>query len=341
MMQKIATKYTFLKEIISYESDNENGKNGCSKRIAEELSRMNFNVSIFRNYGAPIIYAEYGARTSGNILFYMHYDVKPIGDLEAWKTNPFELSYDVEHKKFYARGAGDDKGQIYSVIMGIKKAIESGKQLRYNIAVLIEGDEENASPWLECFSEKELKGKSYDMVIALDGHWLQDKPIICLGCRGQLDIIIRYEERSMQGNCHAGNFGGMYAGAGRHLLRILELFLEDAEIIVDEINSIEDGFFKNAISLTYFSTGDASRSLIPKDAKARIDVRYTNEKVAENIIELLEKYVNKYEIMYEIRQQEKGFYNEDKHKQVGALTSIIYSVTGQIPIVLKQLVFVL
>lgn len=336
MMQEIATEYAFLKDIISYKSDNENGKNECCKRISEELSNMNFNVSIFRKYGSPIIYAEYKTGKVGNILFYMHYDVKPIGDLNEWKTNPFELSYNVEYNKFYARGAGDDKGQIYSVIMGIKKAIESGKDLQYNVAILLEGDEENASPGLERFSENELKNKRYDMVIVLDGHWVKNRPAICLGCRGQLDIIITYEECAMQGNCHAGNFGGVYAGAGRHLLSILENFFDDAEKMIDEINRVEDGFFRNAISLTYFSTGDANRSLIPREAKARIDIRYTNEKVVKNIMKLLAEYVNKYGIVYEIRQQERGFYNEANHKQMEDLASIIYSVTGQIPIVLKH-----
>lgn len=141
------------------------------------------------------------------------------------------------------------------------------------------------------------------MVIVFDSHWLMDKPVIYLGCRGQLDITIVYDDKSMQGNYHAGNFGGIYSGAGRYLVSTLDLFLKDAEKIIDDANWFNEDAIKNAISLTYFSTGDAHRSLIPKEAIARMDIRYIDKTVADGIEEHLNQYTNKYGITYNMKQR--------------------------------------
>lgn len=328
MQKKTAISYEFLEDIISIKSYNVDEKIKCCNRISDELSSMNFEVSVFKDYGAPIIYAEYACKAEKSVLFYMHYDVKPAGDIKAWKTDPFKLHYDEKQNKLYARGAGDDKGQIYSVIMGIKNTITSNEQLNYNIDVLIEGDEENSSPGILTFSRRELKNKKYDMVIVFDSHWLMDEPVIYLGCRGQLDITVSYDDKLMQSNCHAGNFGGIYNGAGRYLLSVMDLFLEDAQKIIDNANGSNRDVSKNAISLTYFSTGDIHRSLIPKEAIAKIDIRYIDKKVADDIEGLLSKYTNQYRITYNVKQKEDGFFNEADSKQINMLKTILFNVTG-------------
>ncbi len=328
MQKKTAISYEFLEDIISIKSYNMDEKIKCCNRISEELSSMNFEVNVFKDYGAPIIYAEYDCKTEKNILFYMHYDVKPAGDIKAWKTDPFKLHYDEKQNKLYARGAGDDKGQIYSVIMGIKNTITSNEQLNYNIDVLIEGDEENSSPGILTFSKRELKNKKYDMVIVFDSHWLMDEPVIYLGCKGQLDITVSYDDELMQSNCHAGNFGGIYNGAGRYLLSIVDLFLEDAQKIIDNVNGSIEDISKNAISLTYFSTGDIHRSLIPKEAIAKIDIRYIDKEVADDIEVLLSEYTSKYRITYNVKQKQDGFFNEANSKQINMLKNILFNVTG-------------
>lgn len=349
MQKKTAINYDFLDDIISIESYKEDGKIECSNRIAEELTSIGFKVNIHTGYGAPIIYASYEAKADKDVLFYMHYDVKPAGDIRLWNTFPFKLHYDVEKDKFYGRGTGDDKGQIYATVMGIKKAILSGRLLNYNITLMVEGDEESGSSHLEKFIEEKMGDRLYDKVIVLDSHWLMDKPVIFLGCRGQLDVTIAYNDERMSNSYHAGNFGGICKGACSYLLRVMDKFLTEAENIINSFNvddkayiyddihaNIKDDLtnginayeIKNSVSMTYYSSGDAKRSLIPKVAIARIDVRYVNVKVVEEILELLDNYSGTYEITYEIKQREDGFYNNADIQEINFIKDIIEEVTS-------------
>lgn len=340
MQKKTAINYDFLEDIISIESYKEGGKIECSNRIAEELTSIGFKVNIHIGYGAPIIYASYNANADKDILFYMHYDVKPAGDISFWNTSPFKLHYDVKKNKLYGRGTGDNKGQIYAVVMGNKQAILSGKSLNYNINLVMEGDEESGSPGLEAFVENEIGCRPYDKVVVFDSHWLMDSPVIYLGCRGQLDATISYDDERMNNNYHAGNFGGIYKGACRYLLGVMEKFLSEAEIIIDSVNAAstvdkaditnatKTYDIKNAVSITYYSSGDAKRSLIPKTATARIDVRYVDVKVVEEILELLGKYSSTYGITYDIKQREDGFYNRTDIQEISIMKDIIEEVTS-------------
>lgn len=334
-MKKIVTNYTFFENIIKCESCDYEGKRKCCLRITEELERMRFDVDIFSEYGSPIIYASKNFGKKKNILFYMHYDVKPANRLNEWKTPPFVLSYDSEISKFYARGTGDDKGQIVAAFAGVSEALNRPDMLDYNISFLIEGDEESGSPKLELFVQNELKGKEYDMIIVLDSHWLLDNPVVFLGCRGQMDITIRYEIASMENDYHAGNYGGIYIGAGRELLKIVNELLTQAEDMINQINSMFEEDIKNAISLTYFNSGDEQRSLIPKIATARIDLRYISNNIAETIMNLLDEYSKKYNFLYEIKQKEDSYFNEATKSDLGKIIKAIYTVTKVQPKVIN------
>lgn len=132
----------------------------------------------------------------------------------------------------------------------------------------------------------------------------------------------------MINNYHAGNFGGIYEGACSYLLAVLNLFMTDAEKLINRANSNNTDTIKNAISMTYFSSGDAKRSLIPKVAISKIDIRYIDVSVAKNIIELLNCYVESYGITYDIKQREDGFYNKANMSDVNKIRSIIEDVTS-------------
>lgn len=112
------------------------------------------------------------------------------------------------------------------------------------------------------------------------------------------------------------------------MLAVLNLFMTDAEKLINRANSNNTDTIKNAISMTYFSSGDAKRSLIPKVAISKIDIRYIDVSVAKNIIELLNCYVESYGITYDIKQREDGFYNKANMSDVNKIRSIIEDVTS-------------
>ena len=83
-----------------------------------------------------------GARP--HVLFYGHYDVQPVDPLDLWDTPPFEPR--IENNIVYARGACDDKGQVYTHLKALEGYIETGTELPVNVKFIIEGEEESGSP---------------------------------------------------------------------------------------------------------------------------------------------------------------------------------------------------
>ena len=87
----------------------------CAQWTADELGRVGLeNVRLIETAGNPIVYADW-LHAAGDdvptILFYGHYDVQPVDPLDEWVTPPFEAT--VREGEMYARGAADDKGQIF------------------------------------------------------------------------------------------------------------------------------------------------------------------------------------------------------------------------------------
>ncbi len=83
------------------------------------------------------------------LLLYGHYDVQPPDPLEAWQSPPFAPQ--VRDGCLYARGASDDKGQLFAHLMAIEAWQQAGGGLPVNLKVFIEGEEEIGSPHLEAF----------------------------------------------------------------------------------------------------------------------------------------------------------------------------------------------
>ena len=119
----------------------------CDKLLAAGFPR----VEVMPTAGHPVVYAEWTGAGSGapTVLIYGHYDVQPPDPLDLWKTPPFEPT--IVGDDIFARGASDDKGQLYTHV----KAVESFKQTRgslpINVKCIFEGEEECGSPSLEPF----------------------------------------------------------------------------------------------------------------------------------------------------------------------------------------------
>ena len=87
----------------------------CAQWTADELTRVGLqNVRLIETPGNPVVYADWlhaAGEDVPTILFYGHYDVQPVDPLDEWLTPPFEAT--VREGEIYARGAADDKGQIF------------------------------------------------------------------------------------------------------------------------------------------------------------------------------------------------------------------------------------
>ena len=118
--------------------------------------------------GHPVVYAErVGDADAPTVLVYGHYDVQPPEPLELWTSPPFEPV--VTDEKIVARGASDDKGQVYAHVKGAEALLATQGALPVTLKFLIEGEEEIGSPSLGAFIEDHRDLLAADVVVISDG----------------------------------------------------------------------------------------------------------------------------------------------------------------------------
>lgn len=192
----------------------------CAEWTVSELQRIGMqNARLIDTPGNPVAYAEWtGAVGAPTILFYGHYDVQPVDPLNEWQSPPFEAT--VRDGEIYARGAADDKGQIFMHFKAIEAWLSQAGRLPVNIKVFIEGEEEVGSTHLDAFVREHRDLLKADVVVISDSPMLdRGIPSICYGLRGlayfQIDL------RGTKTDLHSGSFGGAVANPAMVLAQVL------------------------------------------------------------------------------------------------------------------------
>lgn len=178
--------------------------------VSKKLNDAGMNkVRIIKTNGHPLVYTEWlNAPGKPTVLIYGHYDVQPVDPIELWDTPPFEPT--IRNGKIYARGATDDKGQIYMHVKSVEAYLKIIGKLPVNVKFIIEGEEEIGSNNLEEFVKKNTKLLKCDAILISDtALYAPGVPTITLGLRG-----IAYMEVEVTGpnrDLHSGTFGGAVA----------------------------------------------------------------------------------------------------------------------------------
>jgi acetylornithine deacetylase/succinyl-diaminopimelate desuccinylase-like protein len=176
------------------------------------------NIEICETKGHPIVYAEKIVDPSKpTVLVYGHYDVQPADPLELWHSPPFEPV--INDDKIYARGACDDKGQVYMHV----KAFETMMELRLlscNLKFMIEGEEEVGSDNLGTFVKENRSKLKADIILISDTALISlEHPSITTGLRG-----LSYMEVEVTGpnrDLHSGVYGGAVANPANVLCSMI------------------------------------------------------------------------------------------------------------------------
>ena len=177
------------------------------------------NVRLVETPGQPVVYGDWlGAPGKPTILFYGHYDVQPVDPLDLWTTPPFEAA--VRDGELYARGAADDKGQVFMHIKAVEAFMKQTGGLPVNMRFCIEGEEEVGSANLDNFIRDHKEELAADVVVISDSPMFdRGVPSICYGLRGlayfQIDL------RGTKNDLHSGSFGGAVANPAFVLAQIL------------------------------------------------------------------------------------------------------------------------
>ena len=202
------------------------GVGECAALVEALLARAGFDARRYPTAGHPMVYAE-RCHSPGKptVLIYGHYDVQPPDPLDAWVTPPFEPT--IRGGKLFARGAGDNKGQFFAQIAGVRAWIEATGELPINVKFLIEGEEETGSPHLDAFVAAHRDLLAADLVYTSDGPVFDDAhPIVVFGVRGLLFVELR--ATGARHDLHSGNWGGIAPNPAWALVRLLSTML-DAE----------------------------------------------------------------------------------------------------------------
>ncbi len=213
--------------------------------ISNKLKNIGMeHVEIIQTKGHPIIYADWiHQENAPTVLVYGHYDVQPVDPVDLWETPPFEPT--IRDEKIFARGATDDKGQMFLHIKAVESLMESSGKLPVNIKFCIEGEEEIGSPNLPHFLSENKEKLSCDVVLISDTDmWDKGVPAITCSLRGlcALEATIK----TANSDLHSGMYGGGVQNANHLLVQLLST-LHDAN---GKVNV--DHFYDDVIELTDF-----------------------------------------------------------------------------------------
>ncbi|MCP4704034.1 MAG: M20 family dipeptidase, partial [candidate division Zixibacteria bacterium] len=214
----------------------------CAEWLSGQLNKTGIKSKIMPTGGHPVVYGEKMVSPDKlTILYYGHYDVQPPEPLDLWKTTPFEPL--LEDGYIIARGATDDKGQVWTHVKALEAYLATDTDLPVNVKLLIEGEEEAGSENLEKFIKDNVELLKADIVVVSDsGQFGKDKPAVTYGLRGLafVEVKITGPDRDL----HSGSFGGSIANPINVLGKIIGgLHDENGKITID-------GFYDDVIPLT-------------------------------------------------------------------------------------------
>jgi acetylornithine deacetylase/succinyl-diaminopimelate desuccinylase-like protein len=195
--------------------------------LAAEFKRIGMeHVEVIETGGHPLVYADWlHAKGKTTCLCYGHYDVQPPDPLDEWTTPPFEPA--ERHGNIYARGAVDDKGQMYMHIKALESLLQAhdGK-LPLNIRVILEGEEEVGGEGIARFVREHPEHLRADFALISDTEmFAPDLPTLCVGLRGM--IYTEIEARGAAADLHSGMYGGAAPNPFFALCQIMSKLKDD------------------------------------------------------------------------------------------------------------------
>ena len=193
--------------------------------VVNKLTSAGLSAEIVPTAGHPIVYGEWTqAEGAPTVLVYGHYDVQPPDPVGKWTTPPFEP--DIRDGRIWARGATDDKGQIWTHVLSVAAWLQVRGSLPVNVKFVIEGEEEVGSNNLETFLRDNREKLACDVAVISDtAQYGPGIPAITYGLRGILacEVTLTGPNRDL----HSGVFGGAVANPVNELCRLVSLLHDD------------------------------------------------------------------------------------------------------------------
>jgi acetylornithine deacetylase/succinyl-diaminopimelate desuccinylase-like protein len=263
------------------------------------------------------------------MLLYGHYDVQPTGDLERWRwegvaCRPFEPTYfhggrpvdprtlpedALDDVTVLARGGADNKGQHLANVLGALDAAAAGRA-QWRVRVVLDGEEEHGSPSLDAIARAHRARLAADVLVGSDGPKQQDAPTLVMGVRG-LVMVDLVADNGRPASLHSGNYGNIVPNPVLPLARLVadiaarvdawadahDAFRREASELFAkwEDRAVWTPFLRPTVNVNHFMTDGASpalrRTIIPRTAHARLDVRVTPDVPPAEVRRMVEEAV--------------------------------------------------
>ncbi|MDG5820230.1 M20/M25/M40 family metallo-hydrolase [Natronococcus sp. A-GB7] len=308
-----------------------NGMDTCATLLASILEARGFDEPRrIETDGHPIVYAERVHDESlPTVAFYGHYDVQPPGARERWTSPPFEPT--VRDGSIYARGSGDNKGQLLTHVFAVDAldAVTDGPPV--NVKLLFEGDEENGSVGLiDYLTDEPAELADVDLVYVADGPMHPSRrPTIIYGNRGILSAQLDLETAA--DDLHSGNFGGPVPNAANELVELLASMYDGDTVTIDGFHEhvaispedrelaaavpFDEAALTAEIGIDRFATdnpyyerllleptltinglssgydGEGKKTIIPHQATAKLDCRLVPDQDPDRVFERIVSHV--------------------------------------------------
>jgi acetylornithine deacetylase/succinyl-diaminopimelate desuccinylase-like protein len=192
----------------------------CAEWTAAEMTRVGLeHVRLVETPGNPVVCGDWlHAEGAPTILFYGHYDVQPVDPLDLWESPPFQAT--IRDGEIYARGAADDKGQVFMHLKAVEAHMTKNGRLPVNIKFIIEGEEEVGSGNLDAFVHDRRAELAADVVVISDSAMFdRGVPSISYALRGL--VYMQVDVRGSSSDLHSGVFGGAVVNPAMALVQIL------------------------------------------------------------------------------------------------------------------------
>ncbi len=216
---------------ISADPNHNNDCHDCADWLVTHLIQMGFSAELLQTKTKPCVYAKRdGDPDKPTILYYGHYDVQPVDPESEWDTPPFEPT--MRNDRLYARGAQDNKGQVFYTLKAIETLIQNNTQLP-TIKIILEGEEEYGSTALSNNLENWKARLQADILMVHDTCTIRSgNPTITMGLRGIIALCI--DLKGANHDLHSGLHGGLAPNPAQGMAQLVAgLYNQDGSVAVE------------------------------------------------------------------------------------------------------------
>jgi acetylornithine deacetylase/succinyl-diaminopimelate desuccinylase-like protein len=215
----------------------------AARWVANRLTAAGLeHVQILPTAGHPVVFGEWmHAPGKPTVMIYGHFDTQPADPLDLWTSPPFQPQ--IRDNRVYARGASDDKGNMFIPILAVEALLKTEGALPINVKFFLEGQEETGSPQLPTLIASQKDLLACDLVLSADGgQYAEDQPALLVAFKGLAGIQI--DARGARTDLHSGFYGGAVPNPLHALVSMLASMRSlEGKILVD-------GFYDAVVPLS-------------------------------------------------------------------------------------------